>query len=134
MKKQLGYTSEEMKTFRANPKNEHVVSKAPELSEKMIVAEVIRSHGCNSQHKTGDKLYFDSAGNLLTKHSPERVCVYALKAIAPQIFAMGELLLAGADPNQMRFKQAACFDVGLECGGWGQIVMDVKTVDRKELD
>jgi hypothetical protein len=32
----------------------------------------------------------------------------------------------------MRFKRAACFDVGLECGGWGRIVMEISVEDRKK--
>jgi len=42
MKKHLGYTSEEMKLFRSNPRNEDV-----------------ESAGCNSQHKIGDRFLFD---------------------------------------------------------------------------
>ena len=56
MKGHLGYTDEEMKLFRENPRNEDVLSKAPALLDKMIVLEVVASHGCNSQHKVGDKL------------------------------------------------------------------------------
>jgi hypothetical protein len=44
---------------------------APELLKKTIVVEVIDSHGCNSKHKVGDKLYFDAVGNLLTKKCPK---------------------------------------------------------------
>jgi uncharacterized repeat protein (TIGR04076 family) len=54
-----------MKKFRENPRNEAVLSKASELVKKTIIAEVIDSHGCNSQHSVGDKFYFDAAGNLL---------------------------------------------------------------------
>ncbi len=117
IKKQLGFTDEEMKKFRENPRNEDILNKAPELLKKTIVVEVIDSHGCNSQHKVGDKLYFDALGNLLTKKCPKRICIHALHAITPQIFTVNELLCAGVDPNEMRFKRAACFDVGLECGG-----------------
>ena len=130
MKKRLGYSNEQLKTFRGNPINEDILSKAPMLLKKTIIGEVIDSHGCNSQHGVGDKFYFDGAGNLLTELSPKRVCVYALNAITPQLFAINELLHAGVDPNEMRFKQAACFDVGLECGGWGRIAMEIKVEDR----
>jgi uncharacterized repeat protein (TIGR04076 family) len=132
MKERLDYTDEEMKVFRENPRNDDVLSKVPELMNKTIVLEVIESHGCNSQHKVGDKLYFDGAGNLLTKHCPKKVCVYALKASAQMIFAAGELFLADIDPNEMRFKRAACFDVGVQCGGWGRIVLELSVKDRKE--
>ena len=130
IKKRLGYTDEEMKKFRENPRNEDVLSKAPELFRKTIIVEIIDSHGCNSQHEIGDKFYFDGAGNLLTKLCPQKVCAYAMNAITPQVFAANELLYAGVDPNEMRFKRAACFDVGLECGGLGQIVMELRVEDR----
>jgi len=133
MKKRLGYTDAEMKSFRENPRNVDILSKAPQLLKKTIIAEVIDSHGCNSQHGVGDKFYFDSAGNLLTKLCPKRICIYALNAITPQVFTTIELLYAGVDPNEMRFKRAACFDVGLECGGWGRIAMEIKVADRQKV-
>ena len=132
MKKRLGYSDNEIKKFRENPRNKDILSKAPELSKKMIVAEVIDSRGCNSQHKVGDQFYFDGSGNLLTEPSPSKICIYALNSITPQIFTAIELFFAGVNPNEMRFNRAACFDVGLECGGWGQIVLDIKMVDRPE--
>jgi uncharacterized repeat protein (TIGR04076 family) len=132
MKRRLGYTDGDMKAFRENPRNEDVLSKAPDLLNKTIVIEVVESHGCNSQHKVGDKFYFDGAGNLLTKRCPKKVCVYALSAATSMIFASNELFYAGVNPNEMRFNRAACFDVGVQCGGWGRIVLELKVVDGKE--
>jgi uncharacterized repeat protein (TIGR04076 family) len=132
MKAHLGYTDEEMKAFRANPRNEEVLSKAPALIQKTIVLEVVQSHGCNSQHKVGDKFTFDGAGNLLTKYCPKKICIYALNAATSMIFASNELFYAGIDPNEMRFRRAACFDVGVQCGGWGRIVLELSVQDRKE--
>ena len=130
IKKRLGYNNEEMKIFRNNPRNDDVLNKAPEFQKKTIIVEVVDSHGCNSQHEVGDKFYFDGAGNLLTKLCPKRICVYALNAITPQIFTANEILHADVAPNEMRFNRAACFDVGLECGGWGRIVIEIKVEDR----
>ncbi len=130
MKDRLGYSDDEMKMFRENPRNEEILSKAPELSGKTVVLEVVDSHGCNSQHKTGDKLFFDAAGNLLTKRCPEKVCVYTLHAATPLIYACTELLLAGADPNGMKFRRAACIDVGVQCGGWGRVVFELSVQER----
>lgn len=132
IKKHLGYSDEEMNIFRSNPRNEDVLSKAPALLDKTIIVEVVESKGCNSQHKIGDTFYFDGAGNLLTKRCPKKVCIYALNAASSMIFASNELFYAGVDPNEMRFKRAACFDVGVQCGGWGRIVLELKVVDRKE--
>lgn len=127
----IGYTDAEMEEFRQNPRNLDVISKAPALLGKTIVVEVVEAHGCNSEHKKGDKFYFDGAGNLLTKLCPKKVCIYALDAVAMLIFTSNELLYAGVDPNEMRFKRAGCFDVGVGCGGWGHIVMEIRVEERK---
>ena len=130
--KHLGYNDEEIKKFKENPRNEDVVSKASALMDKTIVVEVVDSHGCNSQHKMGAKFYFDGSGNLLTKLCPGRICFGALNSM-PQLISMAqELFYAGVDPNEMRFKRANCSDVGLECGGWGRIVMEIKVEDRQK--
>ena len=132
IQKHFDYTDEEMKVFMENPRNEDVLSKGPVLMNKTIILEVVESHGCNSQHKIGDKFYFDGAGNLITKLSPKRICIYALSSVANLIFTSNELLYAGADPNEMRFKRTGCFDVGVKCGGWGRIVMEIKVEDRQK--
>ena len=132
-KKHFGYNDKELKTFIENPRNQDVLSKGPALMKKTIVVEVIESHGCNSQHKVGDRFYFDGAGNLITKLCPKRICIYALSPMDKVIFASNELFYAGIDPNEMRFKRFRCFDVGLKCGGWGNIVMEIRVIDREKL-
>jgi len=131
MQQHLGYTDEEMALFRQSPRNEDVLAKAAELMNKTLVAEVVESHGCNSQHKVGDKFYMDGAGNLISKLCPKRMCVYAISALPPAVFAANELLYAGADPNQMRFNRTGCFDVGVKCGGWGRVIMEIRVEERK---
>ena len=131
MQQHLGYTDEELELFRSNPKNADIMSKAPELMNKTIIAEVVASHGCASQHKVGDKFYFDGAGNLLTKLNPKRVCVHALSVLSGPMVVVNELFYAGVDPNEARFNRVGCFDVGIQCGGWGHIAMEIKVEDRK---
>ena len=132
MKRHLGYSKEEMRLFRENPRNEDVLSSVPDLMNKTIIAEVVESHGCNSQHAIGDRFYFGGAGNLLTKRCPKKCCIYALNAATGLIFAANELVYAGVDPNEMRFRRAGCFDVGVQCGGWGRVVIELKVVDRNQ--
>ena len=127
----LGYTDEETSLFMKNPRNIEVLSKAGAMMNKTIIIEVVESHGCNSRHKVGDRIYFDGAGNLITKMSPKRICCFALEPITKLIFGAHELFYAGVDPNEMRFKRTGCFDVGVKCGGWGKIVMEIKVEDRK---
>lgn len=64
IQKLLKYTDEEMVQFKDNPVNEKFILKLPEVMNKIIVIEVIRSHGCISQHNVGDKLYLDYAANI----------------------------------------------------------------------
>jgi len=97
---------------------------------KTVVAEVVESHGCWQGHKVGTRFGFDTGGALIGSLSPKRMCIYALSAATPLICAASELMYAGVDANTMRFNRAGCFDVGLQCGGWGHIVMEVKVEDR----
>ncbi|MFX1374746.1 MAG: hypothetical protein ACFFA0_02935 [Promethearchaeota archaeon] len=129
----FGYNEEELNLFLENSRNQETLSKSLKLLSKTFVVEVIESHGCNSQHKVGDKFYFDGAGNLLTSLSPKKICIYALAELDKLIFAANELLLAGINPNHMRFKRASCFDVGLKCDGWGQIIMELKVMNRNKV-
>ncbi len=133
IKEHLGYDDKELDVFLDNPRNIEVLSKSLPLLGKTLIAEVVESHGCNSQHKVGDKFYFDGAGNLLTKLCPKKICIYAISELDKLIHSANELFYVGADPNEMRFNRTSCFDVGLKCGGWGQIVMELKIVERNKL-
>ncbi len=132
VQKHLGYSDEEMKIFRTDSRNEDALLKTIPMLNKTFVAEVVESHGCDSGHKVGDKIYFDGRGiSLLTRLGPSRICIFALHSIALAMPAVAELFYAGVDPNQMRFKRFGCPDVGLKCGGWGHVVMEIKMEDRK---
>jgi uncharacterized repeat protein (TIGR04076 family) len=132
VQKHLGYTDDELERFKENPRNEDVLTKNSDLKNKIIILEVVESHGCNSRHKVGDKFYFDGAGNLLTQLCPQKVCAYSLSSALMMIFAANEMIYAGVDPNTIRFKRASCFDVGLQCGGWGRIVLELRVEDRSQ--
>ncbi len=126
LKKRLRYKDEEMDKFQDNPRNLEIVSRIPELRKKKLVLEVVESHGCNSQHAMGDRFVFDAFGNLETRQCPDQVCLFLIGNALPLIYAGMELLLAGADPNRMGFNRTGCVDVGLECGGWGKVVVELK--------
>ena len=134
IKELLDYNDEELKIFLDNPKNIEIITKSLPLLNKTIVIEVIESKGCASQHKIGDKIYFDGSGNLLTKLSPKRICMSAISVLGTLINTAIELMYIGADPNEMRFKRVGCTDIGLECGGWGRIVMELSVIDRSKVN
>jgi len=132
IKSHFDYTDEEMQLWLENPRNQEAMLKTPALLQKTIIIEVVESHGCSSLHKVGEKFYFDGPGNLLTKLNPKRICIYALSEMERLIFAAQELFYAGIDPNEMRIKRVGCFDIGLKCGGWGRIILELKVVDRRK--
>ena len=135
IRERLRFNKEQMEIFRSQARNETVLAAAPRLMNSTIVAEVVDSHGCNSQHHVGDKIFFDGVGNLLTERGPERICVHLLSSISPLVFAANELMFADVDPNQMCFNRAACTaDVGLECGGWGRVVVELQVMETTRRD
>ena len=126
IKRRFGYSDDELQTFLSNPRNMELVSRRQEFERTNFVLEVVESKGCNSNHKVGDKFYFDFAGNILTDLCPPRICGYSLNSAMMMIYTANEMLYAGVDPAEIRFKRASCFDVGIECGGWGRIVLELK--------
>ena len=128
----FGYNQNELDSFKNNRRNRELIGRAKEFDKKLFVLEIVASKGCNSNHKVGDKFYFDYAGNILTKRCPPKICGYALNSAMMMIFTANEMLYAGVDPNGIRFKRASCFDVGIECGGWGRIVLELKVEENVE--
>jgi uncharacterized repeat protein (TIGR04076 family) len=126
IQRRFGYSDEELQTFLNDPRNMELVGRRQEFEKTKFVLEVVESKGCNSNHRIGDKFYFDFAGNILTELCPPRICGYSLNSAMMMIYTANEMLYAGVDPNEIRFKRASCFDVGIECGGWGRIVLELK--------
>ncbi len=130
IRKRLGYNKEEFALFKNNPRNIEMIKRNKEFSKKRIVLKVVESKGCISKHNVGDKFYFDHAGNILTDLCPSKICAYSLNSALMMVFAANEMIFAGVDPNSIRFKRSSCFDVGIECGGVGRIVLELSTEDK----
>jgi uncharacterized repeat protein (TIGR04076 family) len=128
--RRFGYNQNELESFKNNPRNKELINRAKDFDKILFVLEVVESKGCNSNHKMGDKFYFDYAGNILTDMCPSKICGYSLNSAIMMIFAANEMLYAGIDPEVIRFKRASCFDVGIECGGWGRIVLELKIEEK----
>ncbi len=119
----LNYTHKEMEVFKANPRNLEVLHKMPNLLNTIFTAEVIEANGCVCKHQAGQKINICGDGSLLSGQCPEKVCIYLLQALGAIIFSAQEFIYAGLDPNQMKFKEVGCFDVGLKCGGLGHVIV-----------
>lgn len=123
--KHMGYSDEEMEVFRSDPEKVRMVTQTPEMVKCRVIAEVIESHGCHSQHKVGDRFVMTPGGQLITEASPGRICMSALAALSHVIPAIQERLVSKSNPNLDRYHIVQCPDVGLDKGGWGKILMKV---------
>jgi hypothetical protein len=126
IQKRLALPEDEFKTIHENPKFQRLFANALNAARYRLVATVVESKGCHSQHRVDQKIVFDSSGNLLTADSPERVCAFLLPNLVVLINAFFENLMNGRDPNEIMFNRTGCFDVGPACGGWGHVVVEMK--------
>lgn len=126
MKQSMGYSDEEWERWKAEPRNMSMAERMPEFMKYRVVVEVVESKGCAIQHKPGDKFYFNASGALLCKKGIPNICAGALAPVLP--FAMGVLdkIGAGIDPTKFCFNRFRCVDVGLDKGGWGEILMEAR--------
>jgi len=123
IRKRLNLEDTDWSGIERNPKFQRLFQHAIQASRYRLVAEVIESVGCHSGHTVGQKLIFDSSGNLLTRESPERVCAFLMPNLTVLINAFFENLLNGRDPNEVMFNTTGCYDTGPQCGGWGHVVV-----------
>ncbi len=126
IQKRLGLDDGEFGVIRDNPKYQRLFQNALKGARYRLVAEIVESKACHSGHAKGQKLYFDSTGNLLTRQSPERVCAFLMPNLTVLINAFFENLMNGRDPNEVIFNRTGCFDVGPACGGWGHVLVEMK--------
>jgi len=131
IQKRLGLEQSAFQTIENNPKFQRLFDNAAAASQYRLVAEVVESTGCHSHHTTGQKIFFDSSGNLLTRKSPERICAFLLPNLLLLVNAFFENLMNGRDPNEVIFNRTGCFDVGHACGGWGHVVLEM-TAEKRE--
>lgn len=97
-----------------------------------IVAEIKSAYGCAAGHKAGDRIIVSGDGVLQCKDSPEMLCFGILSPMSGHVGAMidkvWDAILKGQDPEQLPLNKLHCIDVGVDHGGWGELVAEVKVV------
>ncbi|NCO59622.1 MAG: hypothetical protein COZ70_15830 [Deltaproteobacteria bacterium CG_4_8_14_3_um_filter_51_11] len=131
IQKRLGLNNKEFEPIKNNPKFRRLFDNILAGAQYRLVAEVVESEGCHSGHVKGQSLFFDSAGNLLTREAPERVCAFLMPNLTVLINAFFENFMNGRDPNEVMFNRTGCFDVGHACGGWGHVTVEMRAEKRK---
>ena len=132
----VGYTAEDLQHFQeGDPRLRQMEKLARAAARYSIAAEVVKARHCNSGYRVGDKFILDVDGNFITKFCPPRLCVYAIAQLVVPVALINERLSEGLDPNLFHFThQVRCPDTGVECGGYGEVMFEIKVVPRvKEL-
>lgn len=131
MKQTFGYNDEEWERWKAEPRNMRIAENMPDFMRFRVVVEVMKSHGCAMMHKPGDKFYFNASAALLCKKGMSHICAGALMPVLPFAWGILDKIAMGQDPKKIAFNHVRCIDVGLDNGGWGEILMEVR-VEEKE--
>ena len=104
-----------------------VIKSAPSRWQYRMVAEVVEANNCLAGHKKGDKYVFSASGFLLPDESTvPRLCLWAIAPMLPFMHIVYDRLAEGLDdPSPKGWDSVHCADVGLDCGGVGQVLFKV---------
>jgi len=130
--KRVGYGERELETLgEGGHRIRHLKRMAKAAPLYSIAAKVIRSRHCNSGHEKGQKFIMDVDGNFITKHCPKRMCVYLVSQLTLPVALINERLSEGKNPNDFHFMgYVRCPDTGVECLGYGEVMVKVQVVPR----
>jgi uncharacterized repeat protein (TIGR04076 family) len=128
----VGYTESQAEIFK---KGGHRVRQVKCLSQAAarysIQAEVVGAKNCNSGHEVGQTFILDVDGSFITKLCPKRMCVYLMSQLVIPVALINERLSEGLDPNEFHFmRYARCPDVGVECYGYGEVMLKIQVIPR----
>lgn len=130
VRRHLGFTHDELRIFKSNPKNVRATEDAPLFAKQKMVIEVIEARNCAAGYKKGDKFYIDSEGCLIREQSPSRICVSAIWAIKPLVDRMWEAYFNNS--TEVLHDTIRCPDVGVERGGAGEVTLRISSVALKK--
>lgn len=131
--KRVGYSETELEKFKEGGHRVRQIERLSPASKRYsIEADVVKSRGCNSGYKIGDKFMMDVDGNFISKLCPKRMCVYLISQLSIPVALINERLSEGLDPKQFHFMHyVRCLDVGVDCSGYGEVMLRVQVVPRQ---
>jgi uncharacterized repeat protein (TIGR04076 family) len=130
----VGYTEADLKHFEpGDPRVRQMERLGRAAARYSIQVQVVQARHCNSGYQSGDTFILDVDGNFIPRFCPPRLCVYAVSQMAIPVALINERLGEGLDPKQFHFMhQVRCLDVGVACGGYGEVMFRVEVVPRKK--
>jgi hypothetical protein len=125
-------TASDLQNFSADDPRLRLMERlAADAAKYSIQAEVVSSRHCNSGYEIGDKFVMDVDGNFISKLCPKRMCVHLISQLVVPVALINERLSESLEPNGFTFmRQVRCSDVGVECSGYGGVMLKVSVVPR----
>lgn len=126
-RRSLGYNDQQWELWRSNPHNIKVAEALIKAQKYTVMAEVVKSCNCGAGHKEGDRFIFTGAGSYVRKEPEGPVCLGALGPLIPMVNTeIINTIIIGGNPENVVWDVVHCSDVGVENGGWGEILMKVR--------
>ena len=128
VQQRVGYTDAELAIFKKR-KFPHKMLRTSVINNVLrtnVIFEVVKSSNCNVGHKVGDKIYFNAEGYMITRKCPDKICPAIMPFMTRMIWLIQERLFEGLDPQPL-YPCGHCDDVGVDCGGMGQVLLETKT-------
>jgi uncharacterized repeat protein (TIGR04076 family) len=132
MLEMTGYTEEEVKGM--TEKQKELLCVGEDLYNYKMIAEVVKASNCGYKPKIGDRYVFAPGGTIITEECTWPICVWALAPMLPFFYMYYDRIRAGLDPNDCYMENIKCADIGVDCGGFGEIVLKIsyKKIDEEE--
>jgi len=128
----MGYSDKEMEIFQNQPRTKKIVSRFENLIKVPVIIEVKKSHGCIAGHKIGDFYIFPRGGFMDTKNSSPQLCPFLMPPMTRIMWILQERVWEGLEPLPL-YAAGQCDDVGLDCNGWGRVVVEARIMKSAEL-
>lgn len=130
VKKIWGWSEEQIKHL--SPKHERLIEKGDDLRRWRLVAEVVEARNCVAGLKKGDQYVFHGSGFLVPEESTKaKICLWALGPIIPFSYMLYDRVGEGRDPSELWIDRVRCTDVGVERGGYGEVLFRVYCREKR---
>jgi len=128
----VGYSAADLEHISENDPRARLINRMPDAFKRYsIVAEVVQARHCNTGYKVGDRFVLDADGNFITTLCPKKICVYAISQLIVPVALINERFSEGLPPDEFHFMHyMRCLDTGVECMGYGGVMLKVSAVPR----
>jgi uncharacterized repeat protein (TIGR04076 family) len=123
VQRHLGFTDEELATFRSNPSHVKAMEEAKGFATMRMVIEVMEARNCAAGYKTGDKFVVDSEGFLVRDECPPMLCVGAIYSFKTLVDRMWQAFFNNS--TEVLHDTVHCPDVGVHKGGAGMVMLRI---------